>query len=85
MDDNNKYDVQDLVVTALEQKPEEFSQAFNDILVGKLQAAVEARKYEISQEMFAGPNDQEDEFDDETDEEELDADAEQEEDLTPEE
>jgi hypothetical protein len=74
MDDNNKYEVQDLVVSALEQKPEEFAQGFNSLMVDKLNAAISNRKFELSQTIFA---DSTDEFEDD--------DAEQETDLTPEE
>lgn len=74
MDDNNKYDVQDLVVSALDQKPEEFAQGFNSLMIDKLNAAISNRKFELSQTIFA---DSTDEFEDD--------DAEQETDLTPEE
>ena len=88
MDDNNKYDVQDLVISALEQKPEEFAQGFNSVMVDKLNAAIANRKYEISQSMFEDPNDEQD-FEDQEEFEEPqefeDDDADQEEDLNPEE
>lgn len=83
MDDNNKYNVQDLVMTALEQKPEEFAQGFNGIMIDKLNAAIANRKQEISQSMFADPN-EEDYEEPETDDFE-DADADQETNLNPEE
>lgn len=78
MDDNNKYDVQDLVVSALEQKPEEFAHGFNSLMIDKLNAAISNRKYELSQTIFA---DSTDEFEDNFEND----DAEQETDLNPEE
>jgi hypothetical protein len=78
MDDNNKYNVQDLVISALEQKPDEFAQGFDSILVDKLNAAISNRKYELSQSIFSDPNEEEYE-------EGEGLDAEQETDLNPEE
>lgn len=82
MDDNNKYSVQDLVVSALEQKPEEFAQGFNSLMIDKLNAAISNRKFELSQTIFA---DSTDEFDGTDSDEFENDDAEQETDLTPEE
>ena len=81
MDDNNKYSVQDLVTSALEQKPDEFAQGFDSILVDKLNAAISNRKYELSQSVFSDPN--EEEYEEYEEGEGLD--AEQETDLNPEE
>lgn len=58
MENDNKYDVQDLVLSAMEQKPEEFAQGFNSVMVDKLNAAIANRKYEIAQSMFEDPNDE---------------------------
>lgn len=52
--DDNKYTLDDLVVSAIQQKPVEFEQAFNELIVDRLHSAVEARKQEIAQNMFAG-------------------------------
>ena len=53
--DDNKYSVDDLVVSAIQQKPVEFEQAFGNLMVDRLQTAVENRKQEISQAMFQTP------------------------------
>ena len=53
--DDNKYTLDDLVVSAIQQKPVEFEQAFSDVMVDRLQSAVENRKQEIAQSMFAAP------------------------------
>ena len=40
MENNNKYSVQDLVISTLDQKPEEFAQGFNSLMIDKLNAAI---------------------------------------------
>jgi hypothetical protein len=52
MTDNNKYTTSDLIVSAIEQKPFDFETAFDDLIVGKLQSAIEAKKVEIAQQMY---------------------------------
>jgi len=52
MDDNNKYDVSDLVVSALEQRPLDFENAFNDLIIDRLQAAIQDKKIAIAQQMY---------------------------------
>jgi len=53
--DDNKYSVDDLVVSVIQQKPVEFEQTFGNLMVDRLQAAVENRKQEIAQTMFQPP------------------------------
>lgn len=52
MDDNNKYDVSDLVVSALEQRPLDFENAFNDLIIDRLQAQIQDKKIAIAQQMY---------------------------------
>lgn len=52
MTDNNKYDISDLVVSAIEQKPLDFESAFNDLIVDRLHTAIENKKIEIAQNMY---------------------------------
>ena len=52
MDDNNKYDVSDLVVSALEQRPLDFENAFNDLIIDRLQTAIHDKKVAIAQQMY---------------------------------
>ena len=52
MDDNNKYDVSDLVVSALEQRPLDFENAFNDLIIGRLQTQIQDKKIAIAQQMY---------------------------------
>lgn len=49
---DNKYDLTDLVVSAIEQKPLDFENAFNDIIVDKLRDAIESKKIAIAQQMY---------------------------------
>lgn len=67
MEHNDKYTIHDLVVSALDQKPDEFAQGFDSLLVDRLRAAVDNRKQEIAQNMFADSNDFENDADQETD------------------
>lgn len=52
MTDNNKYTTSDLIVSAIDQKPFDFEAAFDNLIVGKLQSAIEAKKVEIAQQMY---------------------------------
>jgi hypothetical protein len=55
MTDNNKYSTLDLISAALEQKPIDFENAFNDILVNKLNDAIAIKKVEIAQGIYKEP------------------------------
>lgn len=52
MVEDNKYDVADLVVSAIEQKPLDFETKFNDIFVSRIRDAVEEQKIKIAQQMY---------------------------------
>jgi hypothetical protein len=52
MEQDNKYNLNDLVMFSAQQKPVDFSQTFDQLMVQKLQAAVENKKVEIAQSMF---------------------------------
>lgn len=49
---DNKYDLSDLVVSAIEQKPLDFETAFNDIIIDRIRGAVEDKKIAIAQQMY---------------------------------
>jgi hypothetical protein len=49
---DNKYDLSDLVVSALEQKPLDFEVAFNELIVDRIRDAVENEKIKIAQQMY---------------------------------
>lgn len=70
--DDNKYTLDDLVISAIQQKPVDFEQAFSELIVDRLHSAVETRKQEIAQNMFATnetdyENDEEQNYEDEND------------------
>jgi hypothetical protein len=52
MTDNYKYGIEDLISTAASQKPIEFEQAFNDLIVDRLQAAINDKKIQVAQQMY---------------------------------
>lgn len=52
MVENNKYDLTDLVVSAIEQKPSDFETAFNDLIVDRIHNAIETKKIEIAHQMY---------------------------------
>jgi hypothetical protein len=65
MTDNNKYTTSDLIVSAIEQKPFDFEAAFDDLIVGKLHSAIEAKKVEIAQQMYNYDPETEQEYEEE--------------------
>lgn len=52
MIEDNKYELNDLVISALEQRPTDFEAAFNDLIVGRISTAIENKKVEIAQQMY---------------------------------
>lgn len=64
MSTDDKYTVADLLQHSIEQQPLEFENTFNNMMLDRLNAAIETRKNEIAQTMFGQPDDPE-EFDDE--------------------
>lgn len=62
MSEDNKYELNDLVVAALEQKPMDFEAAFDDLIVGRIRTAVENKKIEIAQQMYNYDAENDDEF-----------------------
>lgn len=62
MENNNKYSVQDLVISTLDQKPEEFAQGFNSLMIDKLNAAISNKKYELSQTIFSNSADEDEDY-----------------------
>ena len=71
MTDNNKYDISDLLVSAVVQKPFDFEAAFDDLIVDKIHSAIEAKKVEVAQQMYGYQP--EEEYDDSETEEELES------------
>ena len=50
--EDNKYTVSDLIVAAYEQKPLDFEQMFNDIVVDRVTDAVTAKRFDVAQNMY---------------------------------
>ena len=53
--EDNKYNISDLVISAIEKKAVEFEDTFNNIIIDRISDAVENRKMEIAQTMFNEP------------------------------
>ena len=51
--ESDKYTVQNLVDFAYQQKPVDFSVVFNDLLVDRLASAIDQKKIEVAQGLFA--------------------------------
>jgi len=58
--EDNKYNVSDLIVSTTEQKPVEFQNAFNDIMVDRIATAVDNYRNDVAQNMFNGAESSED-------------------------
>lgn len=54
--DDNKYSVSDLIVAAYEQKPIDFENVFNSIVVDRITDAVTAKRVEVAQNMYGDPD-----------------------------
>jgi len=52
MSEDNKYDIEDLISAAVEQKPSNFEAAFNDIVIDRIRSAVENKKIEVAQQLY---------------------------------
>jgi hypothetical protein len=76
MVEDNKYDLTDLVVSAIEQKPLDFESAFNDIIIDKIRDAVEQKKIDIAQQMYG--YEPEEQYDDAETEEDIEDNSEEE-------
>jgi hypothetical protein len=72
---DNEYTIQDLISFSHEQKPIEFQQAFNSLIVDRLAAAVNTKKFEMASTLYSDKEevidspesiDQEESKDDET-------------------
>lgn len=46
------YTIEDLLASAVAQKPGDFEETFNQLMLDKVSAAIDDRKYEIGRTMF---------------------------------
>lgn len=67
MDNETEYTLNDLLGYSYAEKPVDFAQAFNSLISDKLEAAVNNKKLEIAQGIFAAPEEYEENSDYETD------------------
>ena len=49
----DKYTIQDLILSAADQKPDDFDQGFNSLMIDKLNDAIDVKKQELAQFMFS--------------------------------
>jgi hypothetical protein len=63
----DKYDIDDLLSTAVDNKPADFAKVFNDILVDKITNSINDKKIEVAQNMFSPPEETEDENEEQED------------------
>ena len=52
MTEANKYGLDDLVISAIEQRPTDFESAFNDLIIDRISTAIENKKVAIAQQMY---------------------------------
>lgn len=50
--ENDKYELTDLISTAVEQRAVDFSDAFNSLVLDKIHDAIEHKKIAIAQQMY---------------------------------
>jgi|APCry1669191812_1035378.scaffolds.fasta_scaffold02226_7 hypothetical protein len=67
MTENNKYSIEDLIATSTNQQPLDFEHVFGELMVDKIQAAVNDRKIQIAQSMYSSEEDFESEYNSEED------------------
>jgi hypothetical protein len=72
MNEDDKYSISDLIGFGIEQKPIEFSSAFDSLITGRIAAAVDDRKQYLAQNVFsAGPEDPDEQDDTNWDDDDL--------------
>jgi len=52
MSENNKYEVEDMISSAASQQPIEFEQAFDNLIVSRIQSAINNKKIQVAQQMY---------------------------------
>ena len=50
--ENDKYQIQDLINAAAQQKPIDFEQAFDDLIIDRLQSSIQDKKIQIAQQLY---------------------------------
>jgi len=52
MSENNKYEVEDMISSAASQQPIEFEQVFDNLIVSRIQSAINNKKIQVAQQMY---------------------------------
>jgi hypothetical protein len=52
MSEFNKYEIEDLIAASVSQKPIEFEQAFDNLIVNRLQSAINDKKIQVAQQIY---------------------------------
>jgi hypothetical protein len=52
MNEDNKYSIEDLISNAVEQKPIEFSNVFNNLILDRLHTVIDNKKMEVAQQLY---------------------------------
>lgn len=62
MDDENKYTVDDLIKFSVDQRPTDFEDAFNSLVLDKIAVAVDAKKLELAASLYNGDDEEEEDY-----------------------
>ena len=52
MTEDNKYGIEDLISNAVDLKPLEFADAFNNLILDKLHTVIDNKKMEVAQQLY---------------------------------
>jgi len=84
MSEENKYNINDIIDFASQQKPVDVKAAFDDLMLAKIHSAIEDKKIEVARQMFGTDNVdaelEDDQFEDDQEDDDLD-DTEEDDDL----
>lgn len=65
---DKQFTIQDMIGSVNQESPSEFQNAFNDLILDKIAAAVDAKKQEVAQNYFNNVSDEEEHTDEENEE-----------------
>jgi len=52
MTEDNKYGIEDLISNAVDLKPLEFADAFNNLILDRLHTVIDNKKMEVAQQLY---------------------------------
>jgi hypothetical protein len=56
MTEDNKYNLEDLITSSLDQRPIDFNDAFGNLMRDRIQIAVQNKKIDIAQKIYSNDN-----------------------------